>query len=343
MEKGHLMGDISLVSIVVPVFNTGSLIIDFIKSIIAQTYSNWELLLVDDGSDEGTLNYIESFRMDEPRIFLYKRDKQPKGSLTCRNIGMTHSKGQYIIHFDADDLVEPFCLEQRVHFMEANPSLDYAVFKGATFCLDKNSKIHLINHRWGRKRNIDDVVSFLSNDYPFSVWNCIYRSSVFKDVLWDEKVKIYTDFSYIIPTLINGYKYAYSEGSSEDYFYRVNQKNAMTSSFISNEKYESTLYLFNKTQNEIAVLQNASFYKAVFKRYFIVQLERLLNNNEKEKIINFRDFFKSFYDDRIRLNLLLFFNFLYPGKSKKITRLLVALLYRPDLIKKWILSKFHRL
>ena len=335
------MTEMPLVSIIVPVFNTGKLIIDFVKSIKGQSYENWELILVDDGSDEKTIDVIKSLKASDSRIHFSKREKQPKGSLTCRNIGMQQSRGRYIIHFDADDLVESFCLEQRVRFMEQNPSLDYAVFKGASFCSDELSNIHVINHRWGRKRNSDDVVSFLCNDYPFSVWNCIYKSSVFKEIIWDENVKIYTDFSYILPILLKKYKYSYSTESRDDYLYRVNQKNAMTSSFISKEKFVSTIYLFRKVQDEILSSEKPSFYKKKFKRYYIVQIERIFNTMNNDYISEFAFFYKLFYGFEMRMCLLLFVNkLLKKGKinSRKLIRFFVALLYNQNFFIKWILS-----
>lgn len=334
-----------LVSVVVPVFNTGNLIIDFVKSIISQTYSNWELILVDDGSGQDTLDCINSLMDADGRIVLYRRDRLPKGSLTCRNIGMFHSNGKYIIHFDADDIVGENCLQQRVSYMEENPLLDFAVFKGATFYVDNEKKMHISNHRWGRKRHEDDIVSFLSNDYPFSVWNCIFRASVFKTILWDEKVKIYTDFSYIVPILIGGFKYGYSAASVEDYFYRVNQKNAMTSAFISNEKFESTINLFSRTQDSISQLPNSALYKKAFKKYYIVQLERIINNNDKKMILDYQNFFSAKYGNEKRLSTLLFICLKCPflGKRKKIVRLLITLFYRPELLKRWILSIIKKL
>lgn len=338
------MSSLPLVSIVVPVFNTGSLIVDFIRSIISQTYSCWELILVDDGSDKETLDYIESLKREDKRIFLYNRDRNPKGSLTCRNIGMLQSNGKYIIHFDADDFVGPSCLQQRVSFMEENPFLDFAVFKGATFFSDDKKNIFITNHRWGRKRHEDDIVSFLSNDYPFSVWNCIYKASVFKNILWNENVKIYTDFSYIVPILMNGYKYDYSKECVEDYFYRVNQKDAMTSTFISVEKFKSTIYLFNQIQNRIGQLPNSLYYKKVFKKYYIVQLERILNNNEDNMISDYKNFFISTYGNEKRLSFLFFVFFRISSfrKKKKFVRFLITVLYRPELLKNWFFAKITK-
>lgn len=334
-----------LLSIVVPVFNTGDLIIDFIKSILAQTYSQWELIFVDDGSDEKTIDYINNEIYKDNRIRLIRRERMPKGSLTCRNIGMQNALGDYIIHFDADDIIAPFCFEQRVSYMENNPSLDFAVFKGLTFCVNSKNEFQVLNHRWGRKRFKDDVVSFLKNDYPFSVWNCIYRSSVFKEILWDEKVKIYTDFSYILPSLINNFSYNYCESSEDDYFYRINQKNAMTSSFVSKDKFDSTIYLFAKILNDLQKLDKSIYYKKAFKTYFMIQFERILNTNVERLIFDFKDFFVKFYGHDLRLFVLLkvFFLPFFPKKNKMLIRFLFAVLYRPELIKSWFFVRFSKL
>jgi len=332
-----------LVSIVVPVFNAGRLISDFIRSIKKQSYSYWELILVDDGSSDSTIEFIRCEMNFDQRIKLLFRKQEPKGSLTCRNIGMKSARGAYIIHFDADDLVLPFCLEQRVSFMEKNKHLEFAIFPGASFYSDEKGNNVVVGHRWGRKRKADDLVSFLMNDYPFSVWNCIYRSSVFINQLWDENVKIYTDFSYIVPILLNGHNYAYSSLSNEDYLYRVNQKNAMTSSFISEEKFESTMYLFEKIHCLIFQSPNYKVYKKSFKRYFIVQFERILNNSDENKRKRFCLFYDRFYGRDIRMNVLAFVGVvssrMNAGKKRKIIRLFVSLLYRPDFFVKWLFSK----
>ena len=128
-----------------------------------------------------------------------------------------------------------------------------------------------------------------------------YRSSVFKDLLWDENVKIYTDFSYILPILMTGYKYDYSIDSREDYLYRVNQKNAMTSSFISEEKYKSTLYLFNKTQELILSSPQRNVHKKAFKKYYIIQLERILNTKNNDFFVDFKFFYEKFYGKELRI------------------------------------------
>ena len=79
------MGDCScmakcIVSIIIPIFNRKELVSSMINSVINQTFQNWELLLIDDGSTEDTLEMLHQFTIVDKRIYLYKRDKHPKGA-----------------------------------------------------------------------------------------------------------------------------------------------------------------------------------------------------------------------------------------------------------------------
>ena len=142
------------VSIIVPAFNASAYIKKFIQCIQEQTYNNWELIIVDDGSSDDTFEIISNFSRTDSRIIVKKRNREPKGSVTCRNIGQLLSSGEYIIHFDADDIVEPFCLAQRVNYMDCNPDIEYATFKGASV-YEKNGKLMYEGRYWGNKPKSD--------------------------------------------------------------------------------------------------------------------------------------------------------------------------------------------
>lgn len=271
-----------LVSIVVPCYNCKEYIEEFIDCILKQNYCNWELIMVDDGSTDGTISMIDKFVEMDNRIIFRRRYKGLKGSVVCRNIGQSIVNGKYIIHFDADDIVPPFCLEQRVLFMEQNSGVDYASFPGQS--VKKDGTIMKKSRLWGKNPQKDLIECFLSVNYPFSVWNNIYKANVFKNELWDENVKIYTDFSYILPVLLKGYSHLFAENAEYDYFYRNGVAGAMTSNFISDEKYNSTKYLFAKTMESLENNKNTKNYKKNFERFFIVQYEKILMNDNKEMI-----------------------------------------------------------
>jgi len=107
-----------MISIIIPNYNRENLIGETLKSIINQTYTNWECIIVDDGSTDDSLNVIQSFANNDSRIKLFKRPKNlPKGANTCRNYGFELSKGKFINWFDSDDIMLPdFLMEHKKNF-----------------------------------------------------------------------------------------------------------------------------------------------------------------------------------------------------------------------------------
>lgn len=86
-----------MISIIIPTFGNVVLLTDMVNSIIQQTYNNWELLLIDDGSSEKDFIKISELCKTDKRIILLRRNREPKGAQTCRNIGIEQSKGDYIV------------------------------------------------------------------------------------------------------------------------------------------------------------------------------------------------------------------------------------------------------
>src|ERR1700759_692275 len=101
----HLLMTEPLVSVITPAYNAGNFIHETIDSVIAQTYTNWELIIIDDGSTDNTAAIVKQYVVRDSRIkYLYQQNgKQGK----ARNNGMTHSSGTIIAFLDADDTWTP--------------------------------------------------------------------------------------------------------------------------------------------------------------------------------------------------------------------------------------------
>lgn len=114
-----MMAKDELVSIIVPVYNVEKFILETIGSVAAQTYPNWELLLVEDGSSDGTAAVIEEYvrQKKEDRIRLIRQPSN-MGAARARNRGVREARGRYIAYLDADDLWMPGKLELQLGFME---------------------------------------------------------------------------------------------------------------------------------------------------------------------------------------------------------------------------------
>ncbi|MBU3820666.1 glycosyltransferase [Flavobacteriaceae bacterium XHP0103] len=109
----------SLVSIITPMYNSEAFISETIKSVINQTYTNWELLLIDDGSLDITIQVVTPFLEEYPNIKLIQ-NKENLGAAISRNKGIQAAKGDYIAFLDADDMWKSKKLEKQIAFMETN-------------------------------------------------------------------------------------------------------------------------------------------------------------------------------------------------------------------------------
>lgn len=111
------MQDYGLVSIITPTWNCGRFIAETIESVLAQTYSNWEMLIVDDCSTDNTKEIVE--RYNDPRIHYHCLERN-SGAAIARNTALKMAKGRWIAFLDSDDLWTPEKLERQLRFMTKN-------------------------------------------------------------------------------------------------------------------------------------------------------------------------------------------------------------------------------
>lgn len=113
------MENYGLVSIVMPSYNCGQFIEESIHSVQAQTYQNWEIILVDDCSTDSTLSSVNALREKDSRI-RYFRNKGNRGAAISRNRAIQEARGRWIAFLDSDDLWAPDKLEKQLRFMTEN-------------------------------------------------------------------------------------------------------------------------------------------------------------------------------------------------------------------------------
>ncbi|WP_018667790.1 glycosyltransferase family 2 protein [Bacteroides gallinarum] len=109
MEKG-------LVSIITPVYNGAKYVRATIESVLRQTYTDWEMIIVDDGSKDDSVHIVSEYVKRDKRIILLRQANG--GSASARNNGIRNARGQYIALLDADDLWEPSFLESQLALMK---------------------------------------------------------------------------------------------------------------------------------------------------------------------------------------------------------------------------------
>ena len=114
----------SLISIIIPVFNAQKYIEETILSVIGQTYRNWELIVVDDCSKDGSVSIVQRMMVSDSRIQLIESEENFGGPAKPRNMGMQVSNGQYIAFLDNDDVWLPEKLERQMDVFFNNKEID---------------------------------------------------------------------------------------------------------------------------------------------------------------------------------------------------------------------------
>ena len=155
-----------LVSIITPSYNSERFIKECIISVIKQTYTDWELLIVDDFSSDKTVQYIKEFSENEKRIkpiFL----KKNIGPAKARNIALSNAKGDFIAFLDSDDIWNTMKLQKQVSFMlENNIAFSYTSYKVISeqgFEINKVDALELVNYKTYLKNTIIGCLSVVIN------------------------------------------------------------------------------------------------------------------------------------------------------------------------------------
>lgn len=142
-----------LVSVIMPCYNDGKYIKEAIESVKKQTYPEWELIIIDDGSDdEETVKIIESIEDDRITV-LHTEHLRPAGA---RNHGIKHAKGKYILPVDSDDKIDPTYMEKAVKKIESDEKLG-VVYCEADLFGEKSGKWDLPAYSFD-KMLLDNVV-----------------------------------------------------------------------------------------------------------------------------------------------------------------------------------------
>lgn len=309
-----------LISVIVSSYNRADLLVMMIKSIIKQTYTYWELIIVDDGSLDEQKEIIEDFIKNDNRITFYNRKAKKKGAQACRNEGLEYSKGDFVVFFDSDDLTAPYCLEQRVNFMVQNDNIDFGIFPAIRF----SNKIN-VNDRpiFGIRKDDNIFKSFLRRDYQFVVWTNVYRVSSLREkkIKWDENILVFQDFDFNITTLLNSLSFEFSN-LKPDYFWRRHKNDS--SKVDSPEKLNSTIYLFKKIISQFKKYQLYDLYERDIKYYLQSFFTLYLKNKNKSITKSFFDLYIENFGNLINLYKLKFlFNlkYTYNFRSKFISLL----------------------
>lgn len=116
-----MQGKTNLISIIIPAYNAAPFIEETIRSINSQTYSNWEVIVIDDGSTDNTVSICDQLNYSKVKVIRQRN----AGVAVARNNGLLSANGDYVVFFDADDLMSPDFLSVRIQALQNDPELGY--------------------------------------------------------------------------------------------------------------------------------------------------------------------------------------------------------------------------
>ncbi|APY07549.1 hypothetical protein BWZ20_04220 [Winogradskyella sp. J14-2] len=157
------------ISIIIPAYNRADIIGDTLESIMAQTYTHWECIVVDDGSTDNTETVVKGYVQKDSRIQLYNRPKdRPKGGNAARNFGLEKSKGQLVNWVDSDDKLTPEHLELHLRTHMAK-RIVASVSKARVF----NDRTLEIEHHWSNIFPKSDLIAEMMGNKTLWQTGCI--------------------------------------------------------------------------------------------------------------------------------------------------------------------------
>ena len=219
------------ISVVVPVYNVEDYIENNIKSLLNQTYKNFEIIYIDDGSTDNSLNILNMFKKIDSRIKVIHQ--QNSGVSHSRNVGIEYSNGEYITFIDADDFVDNDYLEYLLNLISKNHS-DMAISISHHKNYDNSQFEELYEES---KKSIDIIDDIYMNRIFMAVWNKIYSKRLLdnNDIRFDETLWYAEGMHFNIQCLSCLKKI--EVGNKKIYHYISNPESALRKGFnIKNEK-----------------------------------------------------------------------------------------------------------
>ena len=195
-----------LISIIVPIYNSDSFLDKTINSIISQTYSQWELILVNNGSSDGSKFLMDSYEKKDQRIKCIHFEKNSGGPAFPRNEGMKIAKGEYIAFLDSDDFWEKEKLEKQISLTDSKTKL---IISSEAFMVDEHNnnlgELKRSNFFKRLKKFFDCKNIFLIYN-PIILSTSLVRNSPFLKFKENENFQSIEDWSLWIDLVSMGYE-----------------------------------------------------------------------------------------------------------------------------------------
>lgn len=278
-------------SIIIPVYNIGKYISNCLESILKQQFQDFEIICVNDGSDDNSLEILQSFKIKDERVIII--DKSNEGSGVARNTALAIAKGEYVFFVDGDDWLEENSLEKMISEADRLKT-DILIFGGLScyedkkqpggYSADKLPKKYL-NKTFSAKDIKKDIFKF-----PSTAWTKLYRREfLLKNDIKFQLIKVGQDQLPFFHSMITAERIALLPENL--YCYRKNRQGAVTA--VKKKKNFSPIYVFYEIEDILKKLGKVDEYKNIFvKKYFSKATSWLGKFQDDLKIEYFDEYIK---------------------------------------------------
>ena len=244
----------SKISIIIPTYNSEKTIKETIASVQKQSFTDWELIIIDDGSEDNTVNVVREIDESRLRLFVYENG----GVSVARNRGIAQSGGDYIAFLDADDLWDVDKLSSQIKALQLNPKAQVAY--SWTNYIDESGKLLFSGPRFSYQGNV--LKQLLQRNFLLNASNILLRRDALKLVPgfdpeftyaadWDFYLRLAKNFNFV---LVPQYQIYYRQSA-----------NSMSTKIEEMRKQclNALDLTFKDVPNELKYLKNISYYRTI--------------------------------------------------------------------------------
>ena len=262
------------ISVIVPIYNSEKYLEDCLQSIVNQTYTNLEIILINDGSSDSSHTICSDFEVKDDRIIVLKQEN--KGQAAARNLGLKVASGDFIAFIDSDDSISLDLFLENVNILNANNEIDFLQFPiyrnyGVDEAFIDKGKVFLYS-----KADDFKILMLEKSIISWIVCDKIFKKEFLKNRHFQEDM-IYED-NYFMINLIDGLNYIYI--SDKGLYYYHTRPNSTTTSVHSPTKDSDTLRVLCRILDNLDLKQYQNMYLKYLVRIINVEKSLAYNFNQ---------------------------------------------------------------
>lgn len=277
-----------MISIIIPTYNREDLIQKTLDSILAQSETNWECLLIDDGSTDQTWNVLQNYSSRDKRFKIFQRQdfNKPKGANACRNIGIEKSSGDFILFLDSDDLLG-FNFLSSVKDKITNTKNDLIIYQSVYFFENNSNEENIV------KINSEDglITSFFKKESIWLISNPLIKRAFIaeKQIFFNENLLAAQDWEFYMKILLLNPKLEFNLTNQFKVKIRKHLDNISQNPTLQPQKYyhyyKARHIIFNDYLNAEQKVNLEEYYKE-YSQKILYELIKMKKFNWAKEIIS---------------------------------------------------------